>query len=131
VRRIATAASVNDLALLVKAKGDPATAETLMRDDLAMVRKSAGESHPAYAHALNNLSRTVLDQGRLDEAQMLLEQALRIVALLLPDDDPRRLIYVTNLARADSRTSEAERLLHALQPSSSTRCARALHTSKP
>jgi tetratricopeptide (TPR) repeat protein len=109
---------MGNLALVLNAKGDQAAAEQLLRDDVAIVRKTLGVRHPAYAQALSNLATVSFDQGRLDESRTLLEQAVRIVRPILSDDHPRLATYEVNLARvqiAGGDAVKAERALrHAL-----------------
>src|SRR5690606_9469180 len=55
--------------------------------------------HMEYAIGLNALAGPVEDQGRLDEAQAMLERAVRIAHEQVGDEHPRTLIFLTNLSR--------------------------------
>ena len=49
--------------------------------------------------ALNNLGAAIELQGRLAEAQSLLEEGLRAARTTLAEDDPRVLVFTANIAR--------------------------------
>jgi hypothetical protein len=79
------------------------------------VKKALGERHPAYAQALNGLAQEAFDDGRLNEARALLEQAITIVQTLLRDDHPRLVTYRVNMARVQIASHEADKAEPALR----------------
>ncbi|MCR6678990.1 tetratricopeptide repeat protein, partial [Escherichia marmotae] len=87
------------LAQILIAKGDPAGAEVLLRESLAVRRHVFGEAHPEYAVTLNNLANAIEAQGRLNEAQSMFEDAVRIARPQLTDQHPRVATMMLNAAR--------------------------------
>jgi len=76
---------MNDLAILLKDKGDRQEAERLQRQVLAMKRRLAGNDL-ATASTLNNLAVLVADRGELTEAEALYREALEIRRAKLGND---------------------------------------------
>jgi len=73
-----------------------------------------GPDRPEYAQMVNSLAGAVEAQGRLEEAETLLADAVDIVEQHFAADHPRVLAYVTNLARVRirrGRAAEAEPVL--------------------
>jgi tetratricopeptide (TPR) repeat protein len=64
-----TAAALNDLALLLKEKGDYDGAEPLYRRALAIREKALGPNHPDTAHSLTNLGLLLVDKGMYSDAE--------------------------------------------------------------
>jgi tetratricopeptide (TPR) repeat protein len=93
------AASKANLARLLNARGNPAGAEVLLREALAVQRRTFGESSTQVAGTLNNLALNVAAQGRFTEAQPMFEEALRIGQSHLSADHPRVVLYAIDLAR--------------------------------
>jgi tetratricopeptide (TPR) repeat protein len=77
-----------------------------------------GDKHPDIALSLNNLSHTLREQGRYDEAASVLQEALGIARPALGDEHPLTATYMVNLARIQllqGQAATAEPLLrHAL-----------------
>jgi serine/threonine-protein kinase len=72
------ATSLNNLGLTLDERGDPADAEPLLREALALWRTSDGEQSEHVAIALHNLAAALRHQGRLADAVPLLEQSIAI-----------------------------------------------------
>ena len=66
------ATSLNNLALLHKAKGDYASAELLHKRSLAISEKALGPEHPWVARSLSNLAGLYRDEGDYASAEPLL-----------------------------------------------------------
>jgi tetratricopeptide (TPR) repeat protein len=80
-------------------------------------RASLPEGHPAIAASLNNLANLYVNQKRLNEAEPLFIEALRIWKASLPEGHPRISGSLNNLASlyADqNRFSEAKILVDEL-----------------
>ena len=80
-------------------KDDVAAAEKLLRESLAIDRRVLGPTHAETANTFNNLAAAVELQGRLGEAQSLLEEGLQAARATLAEDHPRVLVFTANLAR--------------------------------
>jgi tetratricopeptide (TPR) repeat protein len=107
------AASLNNLALLLKDTNRLSEAEPLYRRSLAIVEKSYGPDHPAVAIRLNNLASLLKDTNRLSEAEPLYRRSLAIVEKSYGPDHPDVAIRLNNLAlllKGTNRLSEAEPL---------------------
>jgi tetratricopeptide (TPR) repeat protein len=87
------------LATLLTAKSDFSGAEKELRDAAEIYRRAFGDSHATYGNALSNLALPIELQGRLDEAERLLADALRITQSQLDDENPRVLTIMVNQAR--------------------------------
>ena len=74
-----TGTSLNNLAALLRAKGDYNAAEPLFRRALAIAEKAQGPEHPSTGTSLNNLGVMLRDLGRLDQSESLLQRALEII----------------------------------------------------
>src|SRR4030095_7306697 len=72
------ALTLNDLALLLKEKGDNAAAEPLFGEVLPIFRTSFGAEHPSVAWALTNLGELLQEKGDYAGAELLLHEALAI-----------------------------------------------------
>jgi tetratricopeptide (TPR) repeat protein len=83
-----TAKSLNDLALVLKEKGDFAAARPLQERALAITEKARGPEHPDTATNLNNLANVLRDQGDLTGARPLYERALAIREKALGSEHP-------------------------------------------
>jgi tetratricopeptide (TPR) repeat protein len=97
--------------LVVGAKGDRASAESLFRTAMDIHRKALGEHHPLVAVTLNNLSRLLREQGRYEDAAAALQGALNIARPALGNEHQLIAIYTLNLAsvqlaRGDATTAE-------------------------
>ena len=86
------------LAGLLHQKGVFGEAETLHRQVLAEYRQRYGDRHPATAQALNDLASALIDQGRFEEPEPLLLEALDIYrARKWSDDHPVVISSLSNL----------------------------------
>jgi tetratricopeptide (TPR) repeat protein len=83
-----TAASFNNLALLLKATNRLGEAEPLYRRALAINETSLGKDHPDVAAALYNLAALLQATNRLSEAEPLIRRALAIDEASLGKDHP-------------------------------------------
>lgn len=81
------AESLNDLGVLLAAKGDAAAAGPLLAEALAMRRKLLGPSHVEVAQTLVELGRLASDQGHDERAEPLLREALAIRLRALGGED--------------------------------------------
>ncbi|RBP08535.1 Tfp pilus assembly protein PilF [Roseiarcus fermentans] len=94
----ATAASLNNLALLLQAQGDLAGARLLFERALTIWETALGLGHPDTAVGLNNLAELLRHQGDLAGARRLLERALAILEKALGHDHPTTGRSLNNLA---------------------------------
>jgi Flp pilus assembly protein TadD len=62
-----TLSSLNNLAILLKYKGDLAGAEPLLRRVIEARERTLGPEHPDTLRSLNNLANLLKDKGDLDE----------------------------------------------------------------
>jgi tetratricopeptide (TPR) repeat protein len=72
------AASLNNLALLLRLQGDYAAARPLFEQALAICKEVLGERHPDYATSLNNLSALLWAKSDAPAAARLVTQAPEI-----------------------------------------------------
>ena len=70
--------SLNNLAVLLKTKGDYAGAEPLYRRALAIRERALGPDHPDTAKSLNDVANVLEETGRYGEAESLYRRALAI-----------------------------------------------------
>jgi tetratricopeptide (TPR) repeat protein len=80
------AASLTNLALVRRAEGDAAEAESLQREALAIRVRVLGYEHRDVAESLSGLADALSDEGRLVEARDRYEEALKIRRSVLPLD---------------------------------------------
>jgi tetratricopeptide (TPR) repeat protein len=71
------AASLNNLAALLRAQGSYAEARPLLERSLAIREKALGPEHPDVATALNNLAVLLEDIGSYSEARHFFERGFR------------------------------------------------------
>jgi tetratricopeptide (TPR) repeat protein len=105
---------MNDLGLLLWAKGLYTEAEPLMRRALALREISLGPEHEYVATTLNNLALVLKATNRLEEAEPLLRRALAIDEAYFGKEHPEIAMTLNNLAwllQARERMEEAEPLL--------------------
>jgi tetratricopeptide (TPR) repeat protein/transcriptional regulator with XRE-family HTH domain len=93
-----TAASLNNLALLLRAQGDLAAARPLLERALAIHENSLGPDHPLTATNLNNLALLLQGQGDLAAAWPLHERALATRKKALGLEHPDTAQSLSNLA---------------------------------
>jgi tetratricopeptide (TPR) repeat protein len=109
----ATAASLNNLALLYNTQGRYAEAEPLYQRALALRERALGPDHQDTATSLNNLAALYWAQGRYGAAEPLFQRALALCERALGPDHPDTAQSLNNLAalyRAQGRYAEAEPL---------------------
>jgi tetratricopeptide (TPR) repeat protein len=92
-----------EFGLLSAAEGNNHRAKTQLREARAGLIKILGVDHPQVASAENNLAVVCLQLGHLDDAALLLEQAIR--TLRRQDDAPERELgrYLANMAEVRRR----------------------------
>jgi tetratricopeptide (TPR) repeat protein len=83
-----TAASLNNLALLLGDQGDLAGARPLYERALAIKDKLRGPEHSDTALSINNLASLLHDQGDLAAARPLYERALAIREKVVGPEHP-------------------------------------------
>jgi tetratricopeptide (TPR) repeat protein len=93
-----TAASLNNLAVLLEAQGDFGAARPLHERALAIREKQLGPDHPGTAASLNNLAGLLRAQGDFGGARPLYERALAIWEKQLGPDHPNTATSLNNLA---------------------------------
>jgi tetratricopeptide (TPR) repeat protein len=94
-----TAAAKGNLGLVLAAKGDLAGAEALAREALAVNLRAVGPDHLDSINSLSSVGAAVELQGRLEEAQTIFEECVRRARARVPEEHPRLLGYMVNLAR--------------------------------
>jgi tetratricopeptide (TPR) repeat protein len=103
-----TAASLNNLAVLLHDKGDLAGARPLHERALAIYEKAYGPMHPLTAESLNNLALLLKTQGELEGARPLYERALAINETALGPEHPDTATSLGNLANLLTDQGELE-----------------------
>ncbi len=93
-----TAASLGNLALLLRAQGDLAAARPLFERALAIRETALGPEHPHTAASLDNLALLLRAQGDLAAARPLFERALAIRETVLGPEHPHTAASLANLA---------------------------------
>jgi tetratricopeptide (TPR) repeat protein len=109
-----SAALLNQVALLFRARADYRAAEPLMRRALAVSEEADGKDHPAISIRLNNLAGLLQDTNRLAEAEPLLRRAQAIDLAYYGADHPelaRDLSNIASLLQVTNRLAEAEPLM--------------------
>jgi eukaryotic-like serine/threonine-protein kinase len=106
------AASLNNLAVMLKELGDYRGAEALFRESLAMRRKLLGAEHPDVAASLANLASLLQDKREYPEAERFYRQALLLRRKLFGENHVRLAATMNNLGtllatRGDYAGSEA------------------------
>jgi len=105
------AASLNNLAVLLKAQGRLAEAEPLLKDALGMNKRLFKGDHPQVAASLNNLAALHQDLGKLAEAEPFVTDALDMRKRLFKGDHPQvanSLVTLGLLLRDQGKLAEAE-----------------------
>jgi len=95
---VSVATSLNNLAILLKERGDYAGAEPLYRQSLAMRRKLLGDEHPSVAASLDNLALLLKSRGDSAGAEPLCREALAMWRKLLGNEHPDVATSLSNLA---------------------------------
>ena len=91
-----TLASINNLGLLLLAKGDLA-AEPLCREALEVLRETLGNRHPNTLNSINSLGLLLLEKGDLAAAEPLLREVLDVKRETLGDRHPGTRNSINNL----------------------------------
>ncbi len=103
----------NELALVLKAKGEYAAARSLFEQALTSRRARLGAAHPAVAQTLSDLGVLYLTTGDLEQAEATLTAALEVGRQLQPAEPAEVARVLTNLgilSTAQGRYAEAESL---------------------
>ena len=80
---------INNLGMLLQAKGDLDGAEGLLREALAARRETLGDRHPDTLTSINNLGSLLHAKGDLDDAEGLYREALAAFRETLGDCHPK------------------------------------------
>ncbi len=72
----ATAQSMNNYGIFLRARGSEAEAGSVLKEAVAMYSEVFGRDHPTMALPIGNYASWMLDNGSLAEAQKLLEESL-------------------------------------------------------
>jgi tetratricopeptide (TPR) repeat protein len=81
------ASVMNDMVRTVLPR-DPAVAESLCREALAMRRRLLDKDHADVAWSLYNLAYVLIERGNLDDAEAILDETLAKRGSSLPDQHP-------------------------------------------
>ena len=95
-------------------RGDAAGSLPYQQKSLALSKAIYGEESEQFATALNQLATTYIYLGNLEEAETLLQRALKIDRTLLPIDHPNLAPDLNNLARvhlSQEKFADAENAL--------------------
>ena len=107
------AATLNNLALALRAQGHYSQAESLLALALSMYEKILGPDHPNVVTSRGNLAKLYSDQGKYSLAEPLLKRALERSEKVLGPDNPAvatDLNKLGGLYEAQARYAEAESL---------------------
>lgn len=101
--------ALSDEALRLRMEGRLGEAEVLYRRALGGLARTAGEHHPDYAVALNNLGRVKAAMGDYKSARRWHEQALTRLERALGPDHPLVAKAAANLAEVYQATKQFDR----------------------
>ena len=90
--------TLNDLALVLRDRGNLPEAEALQREVLNLRLRSLGNEHTNVAIAMNNLAVVLRNQGKLAEAEDLHRRALAMQRKLLGNENMAVATCLNNLA---------------------------------
>ena len=93
-----TQTTMNNLAGVLLDAGEPARAETILRELLAARRERYAEDHPRVLGVMSNLAVALRDQGKSAEAVALLRRVNEAGARVFGPEHPRALTARHNLA---------------------------------
>jgi eukaryotic-like serine/threonine-protein kinase len=93
-----TAASMNNLAVMLHELGDYQGAEALSREALELRRKLLGAEHPDVSGNMVNLASLLQDRGKYAEAEQLYRKALQLRRKLFGENSVRLAATMSNLA---------------------------------
>src|SRR5262245_9702361 len=94
----ATAASMNNLAMMLRELGDYQDAAALSREALEVRRKLLGPEHPDVTGNMVNLASLLQDKGEYEEAEQLYRQALQLRRKLFGENSVRLTATMSSLA---------------------------------
>lgn len=106
------ATTLNNLAIVHQKQGRFAAASELLRESLAIDRRLRG-AHPNVAATLANLSMTLADLDKLEEAELRMQESLAMQREIFGEEHPRIATALNNLALITKKmgdTEKAERL---------------------
>jgi serine/threonine-protein kinase len=106
------AVSLNNLAWVLRRKGEYTRAEALHLEALAIQERLLGPEHPDVAETLMDLGFLYPYLARLDDSEAAYRRALAIRRATLGDDDPRvaeTLVMLASVRRRQGYWDEAER----------------------
>ena len=90
--------AMNSQAQALEAKGDLASAESLLRSAAALAEKALGPYHQDFAGVLNNLASLLESKGDTANAEAFYRRALAICEKALGPEDPHTAASLDNLA---------------------------------
>ncbi len=105
------AKGLNDLAVLLRRRGELADAEPLMLQTIEMRRRLFGEDHPEIASVLNDYATLLQRQGKYAEAEPAFQQALAMRRRLFGEEHMQVAQGIGNLGlifRLQGKYDEAE-----------------------
>jgi tetratricopeptide (TPR) repeat protein/predicted Ser/Thr protein kinase len=107
-------AGLDALGTVREGRGDVEGALATRREALSLTRTIFGADHPRVAVALNSLGDALVDVKRMDEAEPILREALRINRALNGEhrETARSLNGLAQALRLSGRLAEAEPLYH-------------------
>ena len=102
-------------ASIAHAHGDLESAATAHAEAAAALKEVVGETHPAYADALNDLGTAQSDLGRWGDAIVTLEQSVEVAEQSLGEQHPSVGAVLLNLSVALRRSERFDRALEIQQ----------------
>ncbi|MGB2986558.1 MAG: serine/threonine-protein kinase [Phycisphaerae bacterium] len=108
-----TLTSMNELAMVLEARGELSEAEQLYKKTLETQRRVLGDEHPETLDTVHNLAGLYKTLGKLSEAESLYRRTLAINRRVLGDEHKYTLALKNNLAhllKAQGKLPEAEQL---------------------
>jgi tetratricopeptide (TPR) repeat protein len=105
--------SLDNLAVLLKQKGEVAEAESLFREALPVWRQCVGNNHPYVANTLDHLAALLTKQGKQAEAEDCIRECLEIRRQLLGEKHPDTINArnsLIELLKKEGKDAEAEKL---------------------
>jgi tetratricopeptide (TPR) repeat protein len=104
-----TAHATHLLARLLRSQGRPADAEPMYRQALKTYRRLFGPKSPQYTlDAMLELALSLMDQGKLDEAESLAREALPALRGISPGYHAKGLVALGAIQTAAGKHAEAE-----------------------
>jgi eukaryotic-like serine/threonine-protein kinase len=109
--------SLDNLAILLKRKGEVAEAESLFREALPVWRQAVGNDHQYVANTLDHMAALLSKQGKQAEAETCIRECLAIRTRLLGEKHPSTITTLNSLnelleqkaegAKAEKKRSES------------------------